>query len=83
MPGNLTNTFALGYDSIATYVHDISVTMTQNENESEEFFDIPEDDRKSYKKSDIKLLVGSSIVSEIRALVKEKTGYECSAVRKI
>lgn len=53
--------------------------MTQNENESEEFYDVPEEDRKAYKKSDIKLLIGASIVSEIRAAVKEQTGYECSA----
>lgn len=53
--------------------------MTQNEDESEQFHDIPEEDRKAYKKSDLKLLIGASIVSEIREAVKEKTGYECSA----
>lgn len=45
----------------------------------DEWAHIPDDERKSYKKSDIKLLIASSIVSEIRAAVKEQTGYECSA----
>lgn len=55
------------------------MTLTQDENESEEFYDVPEDDRKAYKKSDIKLLIGASIVSEMREAIKEKTGFECSA----
>lgn len=38
-----------------------------------------EEDRKAYKKSDIRLLIAASIVTEIRNAVKEKTGYECSA----
>lgn len=71
----------VGCGSIAEYVQDISerITQSNNEDEDEEFSHIPEEDRKSYKKSDIKLLIASSIVSEIRAAVKEQTGYECSA----
>lgn len=79
-PNVLKNTFAVGYESIAQYVHDISERITQSSDDgSDEWSHIPEDDRKSYKKSDIKLLIASSIVSEIRAAVKEQTGYECSA----
>lgn len=79
-PNALKNTFVVGYDSIAEYVQDISERITQGtEGGNDEFFHIPEEDRKAYKKSDIKLLIASSIVSEIRAAVKEQTGYECSA----
>lgn len=70
----------VGYDSIAGYVQDISERITnKSDDEEDEFADIPEEDRKAYKKSDIKLLIASSIVSEIRAAVKEQTGYDCSA----
>lgn len=41
--------------------------------------ELTEDDQEIHKKSDIKLLIASSIVNEIRAEVKAKTGYECSA----
>lgn len=64
----------MGYESIAEYVQDISEKITQGSNdEDDEFSHIPEEDRKAYKKSDIKLLIASSIVSEIRAAVKEQT----------
>lgn len=70
----------VGYDSIAGYVQDISERITnKSDDDEDEFADIPEEDRKAYKKSDIKLLIASSIVSEIRAAVKEQTGYDCSA----
>lgn len=70
----------MGYESIAEYVQDISERITQGtDNEVDELAHVPEEDRKAYKKSDIKLLIASSIVSEIRAAVKEQTGYECSA----
>lgn len=78
-PNSLKNTYAVGYESIAEYVQDISERITQSSNDDEDLFHIPEEDRKAYKKSDIKLLIASSIVSEIRAAVKEQTGYECSA----
>lgn len=80
-PDVLKNTFALGYDSIGEYVNDISKQMSQTADaENDEYLmNVPEDDRKAYKKSDIKLLIGSSIVSEIRAAVKDQTGFECSA----
>ncbi|KAL9694444.1 hypothetical protein quinque_013729 [Culex quinquefasciatus] len=75
-PETLDNTFAVGYESVGQYVQKISCDLdgrsSSQELESEE-------DRVAYKKSDIKLLIGASIVNEIRAAVKEKTGYECSA----
>lgn len=78
-PDSLKNTYALGYNSIGDYVQAISSKISKSSDIDESMDLIPEDDRKAYKKSDIKLLIGSSIVSEIRATVKAKTGYECSA----
>ncbi|XP_065080903.1 DNA polymerase eta [Ochlerotatus camptorhynchus] len=76
LPDKLANTFAVGYDSVGEFVQKISGDLEgkicSQELDSEE-------DRVAYKKSDIKLLIGASIVNEIRAAVKEKTGYECSA----
>lgn len=69
---------ALKNDSIANYVQDISERITTNAN-NDELAHVPEEDRKAYEKSDIKLLIASSILSEIRAAVREQTGYECSA----
>lgn len=43
------------------------------------FGDFVEEDRKEYRERDIKLLVASSIVNEIRVSVKNEAGYECSA----
>ncbi|XP_031625500.1 DNA polymerase eta [Contarinia nasturtii] len=79
-PNALKNTYVVGYDSIAEYVQDISERIsTKADEDNEELAHVPEEDRKAYRKSDIKLLIASSIVSEIRAAVKEQTGYECSA----
>lgn len=79
-PNALKNTFVVGYESIAEYVQVISERITQKQNDNDdELAHVPEEDQKAYKKSDIKLLIASSIVSEIRAAVKEQTGYECSA----
>uniref|UniRef100_A0A182M3F2 DNA polymerase eta n=1 Tax=Anopheles culicifacies TaxID=139723 RepID=A0A182M3F2_9DIPT len=73
LPEKLANTFAVGYDNIGEFVKKLSNTFDAGSTEN----NTP--DRLEYKKSDIKLLVGASIVNEIRAAVKEKTGYECSA----
>uniref|UniRef100_A0A182RNG5 DNA polymerase eta n=1 Tax=Anopheles funestus TaxID=62324 RepID=A0A182RNG5_ANOFN len=73
LPEKLANTFAVGYENIGEFVKKLSNTFDTGSAESNAT------DRLEYKKSDIKLLVGASIVNEIRAAVKEKTGYECSA----
>lgn len=78
-PDILRNTYALGYTTIGDYIQDISRKIGQNGDADESLDNVPEEDRKAYKKSDIKLLIGSSIVNEIRAAVKSQTGYECSA----
>ncbi|XP_052901398.1 DNA polymerase eta [Anopheles moucheti] len=73
LPEKLADTFAVGYENIGEFVKKLSNTFDAGSAEN----NTP--DRLEYKKSDIKLLVGASIVNEIRAAVKEKTGYECSA----
>ncbi|XP_055586668.1 DNA polymerase eta [Uranotaenia lowii] len=76
LPDKLANTFAVGYESVGHFVQKISGDLDDGSNSQELE---SEEDRVAYKKSDIKLLIGASIVNEIRAAVKEKTGYECSA----
>lgn len=79
-PSSLKNTFAVGYENIGEYVQVISKRISKGAQANEdELADVAIDDRKSYRKSDIKLLIAASIVTEIRAAVKEKTGYDCSA----
>lgn len=79
-PDTLQNTYALGYDTIGEYVQKISAEIGNKVPVDEQSIaHVPLEDQKSYKKSDIKLLIGSSIVNEIRAAVKAKTGYDCSA----
>lgn len=76
----MKNTFAVGYENIGEYVQDISDRITKSSSANAAEFDgIPDEDRKAYKKSDIRLLIAASIVTEMRAAVKDKTGYECSA----
>lgn len=70
----------MGYQSIGEYVQEISEKISQPvDYDQPDLEHVPEEDKKAYKRSDIKLLIASSIVSDIRAAVKEKTGYECSA----
>lgn len=73
LPDKLDTTFAVGYDSIGKFVQNISGDLNGRVSSQSE------DDREAYRKSDIKLLIGASIVNEIREAVKQKTGYECSA----
>lgn len=74
------NTFSVGFDTIAEYVQYVTNKVTQTSDEiDEELEDVPIEEHESFRKNDIKLLIASSIVNEIRAEVKEKTGFECSA----
>lgn len=50
-----------------------------NDETDDDLEHVLEEDMESFQKSDIKLLIASSIVNEIRAEVLEKTGFECSA----
>lgn len=77
-PAQLLNTFAVGFDCMSDFL--LSIT-TDSDNE-EAFDGLDYDEDLSYmdlKISDIKLLIGATIVNEIRAAVKTETGYECSS----
>lgn len=79
-PSALENTFPVGFDNISEYVQYVTNKVAHASDEpDEDLEDMSEDDQEAFKKSDIKLLIAASIVNEIRATVKEKTGYECSA----
>lgn len=78
-PDVLKSTYALGYATIGDYIQEISRKIGHTGDTDDNLENVPEEDRKAYTKSDIKLLIGSSIVNEIRAAVKSQTGYECSA----
>lgn len=73
------NTFAVGFDTIDDYVQDVTNIVTQASGHTDDDLgDVPEEDHESFRKNDIKLLIASSIVNEIRAEVKAKTEFECS-----
>lgn len=79
-PSAFANTFAVGYDTIAEYVQYVTNKVTHANDEPEDDLEhLSEEDQASFNISDIKLLIASSIVNEIRAEVLEKTGFECSA----
>lgn len=79
-PSGLANTFAVVHTDIGEYVQYVTNKVTHVIDDAEDDLEeLSNDDQEAIKKSDIKLLIASSIVNEIRAAVKEKTGYECSA----
>lgn len=70
---HFVNTYAVGYNTIGNFIQDVSAAV------DESFNDIDEEDRASYSSSKLRLLVGGTIVSDIRKAVFEETGYTCSA----
>lgn len=79
-PAALASTFAVGYNNIGEYVQFVTNKVTKTVDDDDEELDHEsEADLDDIRKSDIKLLIAASIVNEIRATVKEKTNYECSA----
>lgn len=83
-PDALESTFVLGHESICDFVQCITNRIMENngiqmECNDVDFIDLTEEDRTDFKDNEIKLLVAASIVNEIRNVVKEKTGYDCSA----
>lgn len=72
-PSNLLNTFSVGFDTIASFVQDVTSSVDRN------FDTFPEEDRKAAASSKLRLLVGAAIVNQIRAAVKKETQYDCSA----
>ncbi|XP_063700810.1 DNA polymerase eta [Culicoides brevitarsis] len=72
-------THAVGYDNIGTFVQELTSRCGGNFEDEPIFENETEYERNALKRSDLKLLIGAAIVNDIRATVKEKTGYECSA----
>lgn len=75
-PDKLTNCFAVGYDHIGDFVQNLSKKVTFKkcgEKVNVEGGGVDEQER-LYTKYDIKLLIGASIVNEIREAVKKETG---------
>lgn len=68
----LINTYALGYDNIGKFVQTVAARLKANDSSEPDPFDDP-------LNNDVKLLIAATICNEIRAAVKAKTGYECSA----
>lgn len=77
----LKSTHAVGYEDVGDFVQYVTNKVTKViENDDDDMeSSVAEDDLDDVRKNDLKLLIASSIVNEIRAAVKEKTGYECSA----
>lgn len=78
---NFDGTFVVGYVNIGDYVQDLTNRCSRDDSHDYQqvFENESEYEKASYKKSDLKLLIGAAIVNNIRAAVKEKTGFECSA----
>jgi nucleotidyltransferase/DNA polymerase involved in DNA repair len=71
-PEHLVNTYAVEYASIGSFIKDVSLAVDQSTESSDH-------ETKSIQSSKLRLLLGASIVSDIRRAVKEQTGYTCSA----
>ncbi|KAL9907126.1 DNA polymerase eta [Glossina fuscipes fuscipes] len=85
-PQELVSTYVVGYDGIGDFVTDItkcynktSVYDGDENDDNDDFRCFHGDNVPSLRLSNIRLLIGSSIASEIRAAVKAQTDYECSA----
>lgn len=82
-PDKLVNCYAVGYENIGEFIQNISNDVKPSstalriaDKEDVHFNDGEgvDEELKNSSKYDIKLLIGASIVSEIRQAVKEKTG---------
>uniref|UniRef100_A0A336MV37 DNA polymerase eta n=1 Tax=Culicoides sonorensis TaxID=179676 RepID=A0A336MV37_CULSO len=80
-PSKFGSTFAVGYETMGDFVQDLTTRCATNSDDDYPglFENESEHERNAYKRSDIKLLIGAAIVNDIRAAVKEKTSFECSA----
>lgn len=70
---HFVNTHAVGYNTIGNFIQDVSAAVDQS------FAEINDEDRASFSSSKLRLLVGGTIVNDIRKAVFEETGYTCSA----
>lgn len=78
----LAGTHVVGYENLAEFVQYVTnkVTHAVGTDDDDDVMDcVTADDIDNIRKNDLKLLIASTVVNEIRAKVKERTGYECSA----
>lgn len=73
-PHMLQNTFALGYTDIGHFVQHVAEQMRSADDN-----DANTSGANNLVSSDVRLLIAATVVNDIRAAVKERTGYECSA----
>lgn len=73
----LNSTYPHGYDSIGTFVQHVSKLTQQNDDGDSDASD--DDDDAGCANNDVRLLIAATIATEIRAAVKQRTGYNCSA----
>ncbi|TMW49602.1 hypothetical protein DOY81_005320 [Sarcophaga bullata] len=80
-PKELVNTYAVGFPTIGEFVTKITSNFICNPGaDNDELHRIfHENDIPAVRQSNIRLLIGASIASEIRNAVKLETSYECSA----
>ncbi|KAM7355229.1 DNA polymerase eta [Cochliomyia hominivorax] len=80
-PQELVNTYAVGFPTIGEFVTTITSSFINNEvaNDDPFYRNFSENDIPAVRQSNIRLLIGASIASEIRNAVKAETSYECSA----
>lgn len=84
-PQALINTYAVGYAGIGDYLN--VITKRFNEPNADDLdadygcYSQAHDDADMaiVRQSDIRLLIGAAVASEVRAAVKAETDYECSA----
>lgn len=75
------NTFAVGYTNIGDYINLIADRISKpcDDHEALLYCCYDSSDLPAVRLNDIRLLVGASLATDIRAAVNEATGYECSA----
>lgn len=77
-PERLVGTYAVGYETINDFVQNISTELRVRAGESAAVDEVIAEEMR-FNRNEINLLIGASIANEIRAAVREQTGYECSA----
>ncbi|KAH8274240.1 hypothetical protein KR026_001167 [Drosophila bipectinata] len=79
-PQDLVNTYAVGYPDIGDYVNKITNRFANPYIDDERFqLSYDQNDLPAVRQSDVRLLIGAAVAGEVRAAVKQETGYECSA----
>lgn len=73
-PEHLLNSYAIGHENIGDFVQNVSRRMKYET----DMDNMDSDELEKYaRKNDLKLMVAASIVNEIRAAVKQRTGKYC------